>query len=598
MATVALTRSEEAELLALELAEEAAQIRKSFPRFVRDSWHVIEPSTKFLDNYHIDAMGEHLLAVRMGQITRLICNLPPRYMKSIIGSIDFAPWWWAEDPSRRFMFATFVDSLCKEHSLKRRDIIQSSWYQERFGGRCVKCEVADEVCIHRVIMSPDQNEKREFRNTAGGTMLAFPFGGSPTGRGANCIVIDDPLDPTGAISEVERKAAVEFIRGTLVTRLNDKKRDAMVMIMQRVHEKDPTGEMLADGDWVHLKLPAIAPKDGQSISLPISGKVITRKEGDLLWPEREGEKELAIMRRVMTDVRFAGQYLQEPAPPTGAFFQRTWWQYADALPPKFDFILDSWDCAFKDLETSDWVVGTKWGVKGRSIYLLSIVRRKMGFAETCLAVKGMRSFGGFHANQIIVEDKANGTAVVEVMRRAEWNVEAVQPEGGKVSRACAAQPTVKAGCVFLPSRDLCVALGMTPEDIDAFVEECARFTGKEGETDDQVDSMTQAIIFIVLQAGGIYAWMEQKIAEEQGKVQREAQTDVEKAQVAHHSWSKTIEALKQGAQIQCNKDQYINGLRAELAKFVAHCVEIENTGWMQITMSEMKKLDALFKVSA
>jgi predicted phage terminase large subunit-like protein len=583
----------EEELKALALAYEAKMLSDDLRLFTSQAWPIIEPHTEYLDNWHIGAQCEYLKAVMLGQIQRLIINIPPRMMKSILITIMFPVWLWTMKPWMRFMFTSFHQDLVKEHSVKRRDIIQSLWYQERFGGRCVSCEQKEIPCTHRVIIADDQNEKKEFKTTAGGLMLGFPIGGAATGRGANGIIIDDPIDPQKALSDAERKSANGFIESTLFSRLNNKRRDWMILVMQRVHQKDPTGVLLEKGGWELLKLPAFAPKGGQHISLPISGKVIKRKEGEVLWPEREGKKELEIMRAATTEVNFSGQYQQEPAPPTGAIFKREWWLRYDVMPAQFDFILDSWDCTFKDLATSDWVVGTKWGVRGRSIYLLALVRQKMGFEETQLAVKGMKHWRNLTANQIIIEDKANGTAIVEVLKKAEWNVEAVNPEGGKVSRAYAASPTIRGGCVFLPSDQLALQLNI---DVNGFIEETARFTGKEGEEDDQVDSMTQAIIFIVLQAGGIYAWMQEKIEQRGAAEQQAAQDEVAKQAVINQTWSKTIDALKKGAQIQCNPDQYKNGMRAELQRFQAACQQLNDVENLSRVTCELARLDTIFGV--
>jgi predicted phage terminase large subunit-like protein len=497
------TREEIEEYEKLLVRAESFSLARSLSQFIRAAWHVIEPGTDYLHNWHIDAVSEHLQAVSDGQITRLIINIPPRYMKSITVTIMYPVWEWTRNAAERFLFTSFSDTLVKDHSLKRRAILESEWYQRRWGSK--------------VQLAADQNEKKEYQNTAKGHMISFPIGGSITGKGGTKIIIDDPQDPEAADSQVEREHAIRFIDSTLSTRLDDKKRGSMIVVMQRLHQKDVTGHLMAKGDWQLLKIPAEAERKMIMI-LPISKRKITREIGDILWNEREGEKELTRQKIAMTPARYAGQYQQEPAPESGTLFKRDWWKYYTSadVPKEFDYVLDSWDCTFKDGEQNDFVVGGKWGVKGANIYLLRLVRQRMDFTETAPAVLNMAKIAPI-GNAKLIEDKANGTAIIQTLRKVVPGILAVEPMGSKWARASAAAPTVKAGNVFLPDPN---EDGMQEARawVREYIEELAVFD--KGDFDDQVDMTSQAINHIVLRAGGFRSWLDKKIAEDEEAVKK------------------------------------------------------------------------------
>ena len=262
-------------------------------------------------------MCEYLEAVTAGQIRRLIINVPPRYMKSITVTIMWPAWEWIRSPGTRWMFASYSGDLSREHSVARRTIIQSPWYQEAW---------ADAYQL-----TGDQNVKTEYRNTKQGVMLATSIGGTATGKGANRLVIDDPHNPRQADSDQVRESQVKFFDQSLYSRLNDKKRDAIVVVMQRLAEKDLTGHLLAgaagdDADkYEHLCLPAEAER--KTVVTTPAGNTFAREAGDLLWEEREGARELAGAKKRLGPYGYAGQYQQTPVPAGGGRFKREWFRY-------------------------------------------------------------------------------------------------------------------------------------------------------------------------------------------------------------------------------------------------------------------------------
>jgi predicted phage terminase large subunit-like protein len=218
------------------------------------------------------------------------------------------------------------------------------------------------------------------------------------------------------------------------------------MIMQRLHENDATGEFLADGGWTHLDLQAEA-EERVTIMMPVSGKKWTREKGDLLEPRRFPRRVLDSLKREMGSVAYSGQYQQRPAPKTGIMFQPGWWQFWQQLP-QVDFLALSVDCAFKDLKTSDYVALHVYGFVGPRTFLIDRATDHLGYVATKAAIRSM--LARWRISHVLIEDAANGPAVIEEMRREFPGIIAVKPQGGKVARAQAATADVEAGNVFLP----------------------------------------------------------------------------------------------------------------------------------------------------
>jgi predicted phage terminase large subunit-like protein len=289
----------------LRAAADRMLAERSLKEFGKRAWEIVEPDTTFLDNWHQDAICEYLTAVTDGQIRRLIINMPPRYGKSFWVSVAWPCWEWLRNPSQRWMCVSYAAGLAIDLSLKRRNVVQSSWYRANWG---------DVISI-----STDQNIKAEFENTCRGKMFATSVGGTALGKGGKRIVIDDPHNPEQADSEVERSKAITFFDKTLYGRLDDKKRGAIVVVMQRLHQDDLSGHLESQGGWEVLKLEGRAEK-ARTVSVP-SGKVYRRDEGEPLWPEREDAETLDETERNMTPAVFAGQYQQRPTPSGGSLIK-------------------------------------------------------------------------------------------------------------------------------------------------------------------------------------------------------------------------------------------------------------------------------------
>jgi predicted phage terminase large subunit-like protein len=377
-------------------------------------------------------------------------------------------------------------------SLKCRRLIESGWYQERWGGRYQ--------------LTADQNQKQRFENDRAGYRIATSVGGSATGERADVVVVDDPHSVDQASSDAERRTAVEWWNGTMATRLNDFAKGHKVVIQQRLHEADLTGVLLARGGYELLCLPAeFEPERQCATSI---GWIDPRVEiGELLWPEKIAHEDLDEVKVTLGSYRYAGQYQQRPSPAQGGIFQRVWWRYwrpahlelppvpvrmpnggvcsipAVPLPDRFDEMLQSWDLAFKDLETSDFVVGQVWGALRADRFLVDQRRDHMDMPKTVEAIRAM-SEKWPEAARKLVEDKANGPAVIAALQHEIPGMIGVNPDGGKIARAQAVSPQCESGNVYLPHP------AVAPW-VENFIEECAAFPN--GAHDDQVDGMTQAL---------------------------------------------------------------------------------------------------------
>ena len=260
---------------------------------------------------------EYLEAVTAGDITRLLINVPPRSMKSAAG-VDPLADLGMDPPAGR---ALDLRQLCRgaRHETFRRSA----------DGAPVRL-VSGSRWGDQVQLASDQNVKGEFQNTRRGVMIATSIGGSVTGKGGDRIIVDDLHNPQQAESDAQRETALAYFRLTLATRLDNKKTGAIVVVMQRLHERD-LAACCQDLGFVHVCLPAEA-ETRTEIRFPRSGRIQVREPGDLLWPARDGRAELDMQKRMLGSVAYAGQYQQRPAPAGGAIFQPGWFQYLRRAP--------------------------------------------------------------------------------------------------------------------------------------------------------------------------------------------------------------------------------------------------------------------------
>jgi predicted phage terminase large subunit-like protein len=333
-------------------------------------------------------------------------------------------------------------------------------------------------------LSPQKQYVQEFLTTQNGFRLATSVGGVLTGRGADYIIIDDPLKPDEALSETQRRAVNEWFDHTLYSRLNDKRTGAIIIIMQRLHQDDLVGHVLEQEDWHLVRLPAIAEEDeAHLIRSRYRTWMARRKAGEALHPEREPLPVLEHLRRTLGEYNFAGQYQQSPAPLGGGMVKTQWFKaYAPGEEPsKFDMVLQSWDTANKSTELSDFSVCTTWGRKNKKFYLLHVLRKRLDYPDLKRAVREQAD--RFRPSNILIEDKASGTQLIqELIRECVNGVTRYEPTMDKVMRLHSVTSTIENGLVYVPTE---------ADWLAGYLHELTAFP--KGKHDDQADSTSQAL---------------------------------------------------------------------------------------------------------
>ena len=454
--------------MTLSANEYQVMCRQDFYTFMHRAFCELNRDSVFSHNWHNELIASKLQSCLDGKITRLIINLPPRSLKSHAASICFPAYVLGHKPSTQIICASYGQQLADKHSLDCRTLMGSEWYRGLF----------------QVQLSPRKQSVQEFLTTANGFRLATSVGGVLTGRGADFIIIDDPLKPDEAVSETRRQGVNSWYDDTLYTRLNNKRTGCIIIIMQRLHEDDLVGHVLEQESWEHVRLPAIAEEDEthQIVSLGRT-RTVRRRPGEALHPEREPVEVLENLRRTVGEYNFAGQYQQEPAPLGGGMVKGEWFQsYVPGGEPEcFDRIIQSWDTANKSTELNDYSVCTTWGQKNKKIYLLHVLRRRMDYPDLKRAVRQQAE--RFHPTDILIEDKASGTQLIqELIRDCVYGVTRYEPTMDKVMRLHSITSTIENGFVYLPTEADWRA---------AYVHELTTFPS--GKHDDQADSTSQAL---------------------------------------------------------------------------------------------------------
>jgi len=444
-----------------------ALLRQNFNAFVEKAFATLAPGQAFDPGWHLRAIGLQLERVRRGEITRLIINMPPRSLKSIMSSVAFPAFLLGHDPTRRIICVSYSGDLARKHANDFRALMEASWYRDLFPGARIG----------------KKDSETEIELTTRGFRLATSVGGTLTGRGGEIIVIDDPLKPDDALSETKRSTANQWFANTLLSRLDDKRTGAIVIVMQRVHMDDLTGFLLSQSnEWELLSLPAIA--EFKETILLGNGRRHCRQLGEVLSPEREPLHVLAALKLQIGSDAFSAQYQQAPVPPGGAMVKRHWVRrYGDELPPHAERLmtLQSWDTASKGGPDNDWSVCTTWLLTRRKCwYLLNVWRRRVDYPALKAAVQNLAK--QWSARRVLVEDAVTGTALVQELRWVIPGIIAVKPVGDKASRMAVASARIEAGQVFLPER-----ADWLP-DLEA---ELFAFPG--ARHDDQCDSISQAL---------------------------------------------------------------------------------------------------------
>lgn len=389
--------------LADRVAKALSRPRMKLADYIPLAWRITEPGTALISNWHIDLISEYLEAVQMGQIKNIIFNIPPRFSKSTIITVDFPTWLWTEEPTARAIFASHKQDLCTKHNMDRRTIIMSPWYQENWGDT--------------VTLAKDQNKKTTFQNTARGHFLTAPVGGGVTGQGGNYLIIDDLMDPKRAESKLIRATSLKHYSQHLIMRL-DNENSPKIVVEQRLHKNDLTGYLLREeglesssnpDGWVHLKIPLECPKR-TVYTYPISGKKKVYEEGELLCEARRGEKGIAKIKRILGDRGAAAQLQQKPSEEDGITFLRTSWKKMK-IAPRAIIKAWIWDLAGKAKEKNDFCAGVLIYAWERGFFIKDVVEKRMRPSESRKAIKA--KWHGESTEVILIEDKSSGETIIQ-----------------------------------------------------------------------------------------------------------------------------------------------------------------------------------------
>lgn len=449
-------------------------LRQDFVSFLERAFYEINPETALLMAPYIELMAARLEDCRQGRIRRLIINLPPRYLKSHAASIAFVAWALGHKPSTQIICASYGQDLADKLALDTRKLMQSAWYRGLFPTR----------------LASDKQAVNDFMTMEMGGRMATSVGGVLTGRGADVIILDDPLKPEDALSETRREAVNDWFDSTLLSRLNDKQKGCIIVIMQRLHQDDLVGHILGKDDWTVLSFPAIAEVDERHVFQSVLGMhTYARRAGEPLHPERESLDSLRLTQGRIGEYNFSSQYQQNPIPQGGAIVKAQWLLEYDEPPPQDQvrYRLQSWDTATKTKDMNDYSVCTSWIVdkQGRN-YLVEVIRKKLDYPDLKKAV--IEAAKRFRPHKVLIEDKASGSSLIQDLKRdGLLAVQAYQPPAGqdKIMRLHVQTHLFEAGKVLLPKQ---------APWLHDYRLELLGFPGSKN--DDQVDSTTQALDYL------------------------------------------------------------------------------------------------------
>lgn len=472
---------------------------RSLHEFVKQAWPWVEGGREFADGRHLQALCEHLEAVYRGEIKRLLINVPPRTSKSTIISVMLPAWWWINKPEEQFLYVSYALNLSMDHSVKCRRVIESPWYQSRFGN------------IFQ--LAGDQSTKIRFDNTKLGYRIATSTDGTLTGTGGSVLLFDDP-NSAADTSDVMLKSAVNWFTQVFSTRLNNPKEGKIIGVQQRISEGDISGHILAHekDDWVHLCLPMRFEPDRKCVTVPLpstNGKPWgdwRTKPGELLWPEHMDEAAVRRLEKsLLTEVAIAGQLQQRPAPAEGAIIKRVWFKlWPTSKPfPEFEYIIQSYDTAFTEKAANDPSACTTWGIfkeEGKwCVLLLDCWEERLEYPE--LRRKAIEEASAMYGDppssvdMVLIEDKASGIILKTDMAQAGLPVRVYNPgRADKVQRTHMISHLIEGGMVYLPESGKEERRGRPMTWCDSFLEQVSMFPN--ARHDDMHDTMVQALIML------------------------------------------------------------------------------------------------------
>ena len=484
------------------------ECEESLAEFIRQAWHIVEPGAPYIHNWHVDLIAESLEAITEGvelddgtPYNRLLINVPPGMMKSLLTNVFWPAWEWGPQnmPHLRYLCASHSMDLAIRDSTKMRRLIESEWYQARWGDR--------------VQITKDQNQKTKFELTSTGFRQAVAAG-SITGARGDRVIIDDPHSVEGANSDQQRASTIEWFLEAVPTRLNKPMESAIVVIMQRLHEEDVSGVIIdKDLGYDHIMLP-MRYDPGRAFPTMLGLKDPRKEEGELLFSARFPEAVVDRDEHAMGPYAVAGQFAQSPEPRGGGIIRREWWQkWKQPSYPPFDYVIASIDTAYTTKSENDPSAMTVWGVwKGGD--QTAVVTRSMGadgqmailnrqykeehprcmlmyaWAERLelheLIERVQETMDTYGVDKLLVENKASGYSVAQELRRVygydEFFVHLIDPKGiDKLARLYSIQHLFAEGLIYAPDRPWA----------ESVINQTAQFP--RGKHDDLVDTTSMAL---------------------------------------------------------------------------------------------------------
>lgn len=450
--------------------------RRSLAEFAKRAWHILEPATPLKWGWALDAICAHLEAVTRGDVTKLLMNVPPGSMKSLLTGVIWPAWEWGPlgRPQMRYLGTAHKQDLAVRDAMKCRRLIRSPWFQSRWP----------------LTLTSDQDAKTKFENDRTGFREAMAFT-SMTGSRGDRVILDDPLSVDDANSEAALRAAELTFTEALPTRVNNET-SAIVVIMQRLHERDTSGVILGrDLGYVHLCLPMRFEPSRRCVT-PFFTDPRT-EEGELLFPERFSEETVRGLEKTLGSYAAAGQLQQRPAPRGGGILKREWFRIVPAAPANCRWVR-AWDLAATDTKTAAYTAGVKIGRAPDGTYVIADARRIQGTAlEAERLIVNTASQDGPAVRGSLPQDPGQaGKAQSQYLIRqlAGFNYKASPESGDKETRAMPFAAQAEAGNVTLVRGDW----------NEAYLDELAGFP--TGKFKDQVDATTRG--FAELVSGSTY----------------------------------------------------------------------------------------------
>lgn len=448
----------------------------SLKGFINAAWHVVEPGRPFSDGWHIDAVCDHLEAVTDGQIDRLLINVPPGFMKSLTTNVLWPAWEWGPRnlPHTRYVSGAYSENLTLRDNRRTRLLIRDPWYQSLWGDR--------------FSIMPDQDSKAKFENNHKGFKMATSVRGVGTGERGDRVIVDDPHNVKDGESDAYRDEAVLWFTETLPTRMNDPEKSAIVVIMQRVHENDVSGHIIAnDLGYTHLCLPMeFEPERRCHTNIGFSDP--RTEDGELLWPDRFTHRVLARDKKVMGEYATAGQFQQRPTPRGGGMFQRDWFKAKKVThAPPGGRTIRAWDLAAteaaKARSGTAYTVGLKMRMVNENYYIMDVKRGRWGELEVDTEISKCAKEDGYGVRVSLPQDpgqagKVQAKRFIKLLKG--FDVRTSIESGSKEVRATGLSAQAEGGNVYLVSGDW----------NEAFLNELCSFP--MSKIKDQVDAASRA----------------------------------------------------------------------------------------------------------